>query len=244
MVMRSGFRQGTKAALVVALILSLGFATRALAEDDMNRKLAAGDIIVSSHAVPGSDVQEAKMTAIIKAPPQVVWQIVTDINHFKDFMPQTRNSMVIAADKIPELLRKTPASAEEVEKILGPTPAAVPHQPGKKYTVYHYSDLHLPWPCNNRWYVLKGTMDETRSAQHIYRSSWKLLFGNIKKDSGEWLLQPYGTRETKLTYRLSTDPGGSIPSFLVKRATGVTLPQVMKAIRKRAAEIYHPKTAA
>ena len=248
--MRPAFNCGTgdwlragMALLGAVLFLALAFPPGAQAQEGINQKLAAGEIIVSSHSVPGSNVQKAKMIAIVKAPPEVVWQVITDINHFKEFMPQTRTSMVIAADKIPLLLQKTPTSAQEVEKILGPIPAKLPRQPGGKYTVYHYSDLHLPWPCSDRWYVLKGTMDETRAAQHIYRSSWSLLFGNLKENSGEWLLEPYDAHQTKLTYRLSTDPGGSIPGFLVKRGTCVTLPQVIEAIRKRTANLSQVKSS-
>jgi hypothetical protein len=226
------------------LLAALGLASSAAAQAGVQSKLAAGEILVTNQTAPGSKVLRVEMTAVIKAPPKVVWQIITDINHFKDFMPQTRASMVVPAAKIQGILLKTPITAQQVEKLIGPTPAPLPRVPGGKYVVYHFSDLHLPWPCDNRWYIIKVVMDETRAAEHYYHSSWSLVIGNVKEDSGEWIVEPYDTKQTKVIYRVATDPGGQIPGFLVRRGTCVTLPDVIKAIRKRAATIDRGKTAA
>jgi ribosome-associated toxin RatA of RatAB toxin-antitoxin module len=226
------------AAISIALVLS----SQAGAQEGISSRLAGGEIIVTCQSVPGSSVKRAEMTAIIKAPPEVVWRVITDINSFKYFMPNTRSSMVVAAEKIPLILQKRPTSAQEAEKLIGPTPATVSRIPGGKYVVYHYSDLNLPWPCHDRWYILKCLLDETRAAQHYYRSSWSLVIGNLKENSGEWVLEPYGVNQTKVIYRLSTDPGGAIPGFLVERGTCITLPQVMKAVRKRAVKLCQVRT--
>jgi len=225
------------------ILAALGLASPAAAQEGLQSKLAAGEIIVTNDTAPGSSILRAEMTAVIKAPPKVVWQIITDINHYKDFMPNTRVSMVVAADKIQGILLKTPITAKQVEKLIGPTPAPLPRVPGGKYVVYHYSDLTLPWPCADRWYILKGVMDETRAAEHYYHSSWSLVIGNVKENSGEWILEPYGVDQTRVIYRLATDPGGEIPGFLVKHGTCVTLPDVIKAIRNRAAKISQGQSA-
>jgi len=225
------------------ILAALGLASAAAAQAGVQRQLAAGEIIVTNDTAPGSSILRAEMTAVIKAPPKVVWQIITDINHYKDFMPNTRVSMVVAADKIQGILLKTPITAKQVEKLIGPAPAPLPRVPGGKYVVYHYSDLRLPWPCANRWYIIKVVMDETRAPEHYYHSSWSLVIGNLKEDSGEWLVEPYGANQTRVIYHLATDPGGEIPGFLVRHGTCITLPDVIKAIRKRAAKIYPGKSA-
>jgi hypothetical protein len=226
----------------VVILVVLGLASPAGAQEGVQSKLAAGEIIVTNQTAPGSSVLRVKMTAVIKASPEVVWQIITDINHYTDFMPNTRASMVVAAAKIQGILLKTPITAKQVEKLIGPTPAPLPRVPGGKYVVYHYSDLRLPWPCADRWYIIKGVMDETRAAQHYYHSSWSLVIGNLKEDSGEWIVEPYGANQTKVIYRLATDPGGHIPTFLVRHGTCVTLPDIIKAIRERAAKISRGKS--
>ncbi len=229
--------------LGAGMITSLWFTSYARGEDEVNRKLAAGEIIVSAQEVPGKSLQCAKMMGVIDAPPEIVWKVINDVNNFKNIMPRTLSSMAVAPEKIPLILQKRPTRSKEVEKLLGPVPAdpASYRVPGGLYTVYSYSNLDFPWPCSNRWYILKGKKDETKGAQHYYRSSWSLVIGNLKENSGEWILEPFGPAKTKATYSLCTDPGGAIPKFLVKEATCNTMPQIIKAIRKRAAALLGPK---
>jgi hypothetical protein len=223
--------------LGAGIIISLGLTSYARAQGEADNKLAAGEIIVSTKEVGGESRQCAEMMGVIDASPEIVWQVINDVNNFKNFMPRTHSSMAVAPEKIPLILQKSPARAEEVEKLLGPIPAdpASYRVPGGTYTVYFYSNLDLPWPCSNRWYIIKGVKDETRAAGHYYHSSWSLVTGNLKENSGEWLLEPFGPGKTKAVYRLCTDPGGAIPKFLVKEGTFTTMPQIIKAVRKRAA---------
>jgi ribosome-associated toxin RatA of RatAB toxin-antitoxin module len=226
-----------------AIIISLGFAPQTQAQEAIRSRLDKGEVIVSAREDAGSSVKHAEMTGIINAPPEVVWQVITDVNNFKYFMPRTLNSMAVDPEKIPDIVKKKPTRADEVEKLLGQTfvdPANY-RIPGGKYTVYHYSNLDLPWPCSNRWYILKGIQDETQAAEHRYHTSWSLVVGNLKTNSGEWILAPYGDNQTKAIYRINTDPGGSIPGFLVKEGTCSTMPQIIEAVRKRATKLYKVK---
>ncbi|MGO8761329.1 MAG: hypothetical protein ACLP2P_06900 [Desulfobaccales bacterium] len=213
------------------------------APDDLQRQLAAGEIIVTTKEDPGTSLKRGEMTGVINASPEIVWQVITDVNNFKYFMPRTLISMAVAPEKIPLILQRLPSRAEEVEAILGPIPAdpARYRIPGGKYCVYLYSNLEFPWPCSNRWYIIKGLDDETKAAQHRYHSSWSLVTGNLRENSGEWILEPFGTAKTKAIYRLCTDPGGDIPGFLVKQGTCSTMPLIIKAVRERAAKLGEPK---
>jgi ribosome-associated toxin RatA of RatAB toxin-antitoxin module len=221
------------------IIFFPGLALCAGAPDDLQRRLAAGEIIATTEKDPGTSLIRGEMTGVIDAPPEIVWQVITDVNNFKYFMPRTKNSMAVPAEKIPLILQNQPKSAKELEALVGPTPAdpASYHIPGGKYSAYHYSDLQLPFPCSNRWYIIKGVYDETAAAQHRYHSSWSLVIGNLRENSGEWILEPFGTDQTKAIYRLNTDPGGAIPSFLVNKGTCSTMPQIIKAVRERAARL-------
>jgi len=222
---------------LVGVIIALGLVTEGLAQD-LRNKLDSGKINVSSQSVPGTSIRMAEMTAIIKAPPEIVWRVITDLNNYQFFMPRTLKSMALAPEKVAVIVKKHPTRAEEVEKLLGPIPLnpAKYRIPGGKYTVYHYSNLDLPWPCSNRWYIVRVVDDETRAAQHYYYLTWSLVFGNFKENSGQWILEPYDTNETKATYRLRTDLGSAIPGFLIKYGSRTTMPDIIKAVRKRAAK--------
>lgn len=219
--------------------LALAVGTQA----DLDQKLAAGEIIVSTKGDPGKSLQCAEMMGVIDAPPEIVWQVISDLNNFKNFMPRMRNSMAVAPEKIPVILQRKPTQAKEVERLLGPIPAdpSTYRVPGGKYTIYFYGYVDLPWPCSNRWYIIKGLRDETQAAQHRYHSSWSLVTGNLRENSGGWILEPFDSAKTKATYRLCTDPGGPIPKFLITQGTCSTMPQIIKAVRKRAADILGQK---
>jgi ribosome-associated toxin RatA of RatAB toxin-antitoxin module len=220
--------------LSLGLFFSPGWAPGAGAQDGVCN-LGAGEIIVSAKEVDGTSLKRGEVVGVIDASPETVWQVITDINNYKHFMPRTLNSMAVAADKLPEILQKRPSQAKEVEQLLGPVPAdtASSRLPGGKYTSYLYSHLNFPWPCQNRWYIIKLQQDETRAAQHCYHSSWSLVMGNLRENLGEWILEPFDATRTKVTYRLLTDPGGAIPNFLVNQGTNTTLPQIITAVKKR-----------
>ncbi len=223
----------------LGIILAPGSHLYAGAEDDLGHKLEKGEIIVTATAEPGTCLKHGEMIGIIDASPEIVWQVITDVNNFKHFMPRTLNAMAVAAEKVPLILKSRPSRAEEVERLLGPTPAdpAASRIPGGKYTVYLYANLDFPWPCSNRWYIIKGQNDETRAAQHRYHSSWSLVTGNLNENSGEWILEPFGATKTKVVYKLCTDPGGAIPGALVKQGTCTTMPQIIAAVRERARKL-------
>jgi ribosome-associated toxin RatA of RatAB toxin-antitoxin module len=225
--------------LGAGIFISLWLAPYASAQDEIRTRLEAGEVIVSTEKVPGTSVKRGEIMGLVDAPPKIVWQVITDINNFKYFMPRTLNSMAIAAEKLALIMQSKPRRAKEVEKLLGPVPADPASYciPGGKYVAYLYSHLDFPWPASNRWYIIKLLQDETRAVQDSYLCSWSLVTGNLRENSGEWILEPCGTNKTKVIYRLCTDPGGAVPGFLVKRGTSNTMPQIIEAVRKRAASL-------
>lgn len=206
---------------------------------DLPSRLASGEIIVSSENVPGSSVKMGEVTGVVDAPPELVWKVIIDVNHFHEFMPRTLKSQVVAPEQLQLLRQKRPTTAPEVEAILGPAPPdpARFRRPGQKYLEYLYGHLEVPWPLGDRWYIIKMLRDETQAAQHIYTSSWSLELGNLRENQGEWRLHPFSVNQTRLTYRLVTDPGGCVPKFLIQKGTFITLPQVISSVRQRVGQL-------
>ncbi|MHB8068827.1 MAG: SRPBCC family protein [Desulfobaccales bacterium] len=229
--------------LAAAFLFSPGLVPGAGAQDEVRGKLKKGEIIVSAKEVDGTSLKRGEVMGVIDASPETVWQVITDINNYKHFMPRTLNSMTVAGDKLPQILKRRPGSPEELEQLLGPVPAETANSrlPGGKFICYLYSHLNFPWPCKNRWYILKLELDETSAARHRYRSSWSLVIGNLRENLGEWILEPFDSTRTKVTYRLLTDPGGAIPDFLVNQATSTTLPQIITAIKQRVDTVSRSK---
>lgn len=66
------------------LVVSLAGATAYA--DDTEARIAAGEVVVVSRNVPGCDLPEATVHAVIDAPPAAVWKIIDDCANYKKTM--------------------------------------------------------------------------------------------------------------------------------------------------------------
>jgi Polyketide cyclase / dehydrase and lipid transport len=225
--------------LLIIFFLS-GFTSLGHTENDTDVRLKEGEIIACSEDVEGTPIKKGTVTGVINVPPETVWQVITDNNNFKKFMPQTLDSLIVTKEQVAKILKKNPKKRSQIERLLNNTVShPLPYQsPGKKWVVYFYSLLDFPWPISNRWYIIKINRDETRASENIYFDSWDLEIGNLKMNQGFWLLEPFGQGGTKTTYQLLIDPGGHIPKFFIDIGTKVTMPGVIRAVREQAYKIY------
>jgi len=225
--------------LLIILFLS-GFASLGYNQNDIDARLKEGEIITCSEDVEGTPVKKGTVTGVINVPPETVWQVITENNNFKKFMPQTLDSLIVTKEQVAKVLKKNPKKRSQIENLLNNTVShpLLYRSPGKKGVVYFYSLLDFPWPISNRWYIIKINRDETRAAEHIYFDSWDMEIGNLKTNQGFWLLEPFGEGCTKTTYQLLIDPGGHIPKFFIDIGTKVTMPNVIRAVREQAYTIY------
>ncbi|SFD46595.1 START domain-containing protein [Chitinophaga sp. CF118] len=88
--------------------------------------------------------------------------------------------------------------------------------------LYYYSEVSLPWPISNRDFVahLKVTQDPHSKVVTIdgpvvdnYVAEKKDIV-RVKSSYGRWVLTPQ-KNGVKIEYTLETDPGGSLPAWLV-----------------------------
>jgi hypothetical protein len=88
--------------------------------------------------------------------------------------------------------------------------------------LFYYSEVSLPWPINNRDFVahLKVSQDPHSKVVTIdgpvvpnYIPEKKDII-RVKSSYGKWVLTPQ-KNNVKIEYTLETDPGGSLPAWLV-----------------------------
>jgi hypothetical protein len=203
---------------------------------DSSRRLATGEIITSFEEVPNSALKKGKVIGVVGAPPEKVWEVVTDANNFQDFLPRMLRSRLVRQEEVNRILETGASSQAAVEAVLSSRPPPELAQfrlPGQQYSGYFYGLVKVPWPLGNRWYLIKLKWDETKAARHIYLCSWSLVTGNLKENKGEWRVEPFGDHKTLLTYRVVTDPGGFAPKFFLKKFTLQTLPRIIIGVRNR-----------
>jgi ribosome-associated toxin RatA of RatAB toxin-antitoxin module len=117
---------------MLRLIILLGL----VADDDVDKRLAAGEVFVSTEAVPGSEVPRVRMKAVIDAPPEKVWAIIDDCGNYEKTMPHISASKELARDRDAGTVvcRTTASLPFPLPNLTGETMGKVVVEPGVRYS--------------------------------------------------------------------------------------------------------------
>lgn len=85
-------RSVTRPALVLVLALLAVVTARAVDVEQQREKLAAGELFVQAIDVPGSSMPRVRLTAVVWAPPDVVWELIDRCGDYRLVMPRTSQS--------------------------------------------------------------------------------------------------------------------------------------------------------
>jgi len=148
-------------------------------------------ILVYTRSMPDSKVKSIKVECTLPVTLSQMVFIILDIDASKQWIYSTKSATTI----------KQVSPAE----------------------LYYYSELDMPWPVTNRDFIahIKVTQDAatkvvTVNAENV--PGFVALKPNIvrvKESVGKWLFTPAGPNAVKVEYTLFTDPGGSLPAWLV-----------------------------
>jgi hypothetical protein len=175
--------------------------------DAQRRVLATGEAIVTLEQAAA--VNRGVVVGVIKAPVEDVWPIVSDCGKYAEWRDSIKDTGVIRRESASVLVCKGTAV--------------------------------VPFPARNRYghfrvYNRKQTVGGIES----YVSTYSYLpdSGNMNDMFGYWLVQPWGEagEHSIVKFVLNVDIGGWLPDFLVRWATGRTLPDTLYGIRMRHAQ--------
>ncbi len=162
---------------------------------------------------PGEDgVRELVAVGMVDATPAALFRLLAAYEAYPSFMPYTEETRIVRR-------------ASEA-----------------RFTVYQRISPPL---VDDRDWAIDVTLAPASVPGGASRISWSsrpdavpVREGcvRVRVNAGSWLLEPLagGTR-TRLTHRLRTHPGGSLPALVVERSNTVALPELFAAIRRRAA---------
>ena len=155
----------------------------------------------------------------VEAPPEAVFDVLVDFEHYREFMPYVKES---------EVLSRT--GDNEVVTYARIAPPFISER---------------DYPLKVRLTRGSAAGDDTRKGG-AFKVEWTALpeakpevegVVRVKLNEGSWLAEPLdGGRRTRLTYTLLTDPGGLIPDFVFDLSNTVAIPELFDAVRKRSAE--------
>ncbi len=163
------------------------------------------------------DVDEGRRimaVAEVNAPPEVIFNVVSDFDNYPDFMPYVKESRVLS--------RRSDSELTSYQRIAPPFVSERDYP--LKFT------LTRGTPANGgvfktEWSVSPKTLPEVNGVVRIVLND------------GSWLIEPLdGGKRTRLTYTLLTHPGGLIPDFVANLSNTIAIPKLFEAVKKRAAE--------
>jgi hypothetical protein len=197
-------------ALIPALSLLLLLADADDAGWELSTKTEG--VSVYSRERKGTGVHEMKATALMDGPPQQIWGAIRDYPHYTQTMPYTEEAKIV--------------SSEQDGKIL-----------------YFYSVLNLPLVDRRDYLIRIADESDWQDGKGFLKCTWAVSpqgapparkgIVRINVNEGYWLLEPReGGAKTFATYYVFTDPGGSLPKWIVNRANATAVPDVFKSIRK------------
>lgn len=194
------------------------------ADSGWEEKIGGDDYRTFLRYVKGAETAEVLMIGKVSKSPKDCQDVATSYASFPDFMPYIKFTKVISTEKV------------SAEKTVN--------------TVFFYVEAPLVSP---RFYTLR-LVDETSPA--MCQSVWDLEKGAKRKtpsdpsiasripnaadavetplNRGYWRFTALpGNSGTRVEYYVFTNPGGSIPPFIVNKSNAVALPLLWKSFKKR-----------
>lgn len=157
-----------------------------------------------------------KIVAIaeVEAPPEVVFNVVNDFEHYPDFMPYVKESRVLSRKSDSEVMTYTRIAPPFVSERDYPLTFKMTRGTSANSGVF-----------KTEWTARPDAQPEVEGVVRI------------KLSEGSWLAEPLdGGRRTRLTYILLTNPGGLIPDFVANMSNTVAIPKLFEAVMKRSAK--------
>jgi len=160
---------------------------------------------------------------------QANWQLAKEQEGIKVFLKNAEGSGI----KMMRVECEVAARQEAILALLLDIPASekwIPQTKTWRYLrrpsfseCYYYSELRMPWPVSNRDYVVHLKAWQ-QPATKVVTVDANVVAGEVPEIEGivrvhvstvKWVLYPTQNGHTKLVYQLFTDPGGSLPSWVV-----------------------------
>jgi len=237
-------RSGTYVSLLVVALVGflVGLWSCSARRHDFSKErihdvLREGRVVTKVEKMPGCDTRVGEVIGVVDAPRERVWEVISDYNEQKHFMPNLLESFLIRPEAL-EIVKK--GSARDLRRMEEQLRQYRTDEVDQR-EVYVYSVGDFPWPMSDRGYILKIARDPQGYTAHA-----TMVVGEMKVNEDFWELEPYGgdASKTLVKYRVLLDAGVAVPGFAVKMALNSTLPEVIEALRRRVKDSRYEHRAA
>ena len=178
---------------------------------------------------------------------QPTWQLAKQTDGIRVFLKNAESTDF----KMMRVECILPAKQEAILALLLDIPASEKWIPQTKSWRYlrrpsatecvYYSELRMPWPVWNRDYVVHLKTSQQAATKTITVDA-NVVAGEVPIKEGvvrvtvstvKWIIFPTQNGHTQLVYDLYTDPGGSLPSWVVNyfaKQAAIDIMQKMKEL--------------
>jgi len=174
----------------------------------------ADGVKIYSRNREGSEVREMKATGLIDATPEEVWTLLRDYDAYTKNMPYTVEAKVLSrqnGDKITLMYQRL----------------ETPLVSSRDYIINLYDESE--WKDGKGFYKVRWTAAPVETDSLV---PTKQDVVRVRVVDGYWLLEPFeGGKKTYATYYVFTNPGGSIPVFIINTGNGIAVPRVFDALK-------------
>jgi hypothetical protein len=169
----------------------------------------AEGVKVWSRKDPASPLREIRAEAVVEAPLERVWDVLTDAERFPEFMPYVMEVRILG-----------PAESRGRYEYHLIDPPIVNR---RDYTLKTFNELDEAKGVYRRCWTLAGDKGPDPTEGVV----------RIRSCRGRWTVTRLDKSKTRVEYDLHTDPGGFVPVWLANKAKTMTLPALMNAVRQR-----------
>jgi len=174
-----------------SLFLVLTAASASAQKNDWKLSVDKEGIKIYTSIVPDSKIKAIKVECDLNTTPSQLVAVVMDINSATDWVYHVKSAKLI--------------------KQISPS------------ELYYYSEVSLPWPVANRDFVAHLTVTQDPASKVVtidgpaVQGYVPVKKGIVRVDNsfGRWVITPVGTSQVHVQYIIHTDPGGSIPAWLI-----------------------------
>ena len=176
---------------------------------DWTESYRTGELVIFT-----SDVESGRRiiaVAEMEASPEVVFDVLSDFEHYPEFMPYIEESRVLSRTGENEVITYARVAPPFVSERDYPLKVRLTHGSSGNGGIFK-----VEWsPSPGSWPEVEGVV-------------------RVRLNEGAWLAEPLDDgRRTRLTYKLLTNPGGLIPDFVIGLSNTIAIPELFEAVRKR-----------
>ena len=143
-------------------------------------------------------------------------------------------------DAVVSVLKDVPVYSEWIYKCL----EARRLEASTNESSLYYCKLDFPWPMSDRDFVAKSQLRQDPNSRTVYidvkgLTDYKPAKAGIVRITDlsiHYELVPLSAKRVQMTYRLHSDPGGSIPAWLVNLVVDNGPTNTVKGMRKKLTE--------